>query len=157
MKTTNKTTKKSMFTAPKAVVNTEITNNDRMKITLKQVGSGRNGESIASSIFFETVNNENFAAQALYELYSIVDTYKKCNSYLFNFAEPILLVIERNGQTIDLEKLNSSAYVGITNKLKLQWTKQGRLRFSERVRVAIKAVSNDHTTICNDESAIDFE
>lgn len=123
----------------------------KMRVTFKQLGLTKNGEALSSAVTFETANVDNVAGQALGHLYKIVSNYKKSNSKLFNFAYPIYLVIEREGQIINFEDMLNNEYIGLTKGLKIQWTREGLLRFGAKVRIAINAVSECRMNIIRDE------
>jgi hypothetical protein len=128
-----------------------------MRVTFKQIGTTKKGDAVNNSIVFETTSTENVAKQALGHFYAIVSKYKRSNSALFNFALPIFLVVEKEGQTINFEDLLHNEYIGLTKGLKLQWTKEGLLRFSAKVRIAIEAVIEDRNALIDDEfSGIQF-
>jgi hypothetical protein len=124
---------------------------EKMRVTFKQMGLKKDGGELSAQIVFETSAPENLAKQALGHFYAIIAKYKAANIKLFNFAYPIYLIIEKDGQKIDLSGLLSTEYLGLTQGLKLTWNNEGLKKFGRNVRIAIDAVNEDRMRIVENE------
>lgn len=143
------TKKDAIIAAPK--VEESENEGQKMRVTFSQNAITKKGDELKKSITYETTATQDVAKQSLGHFYAVVDKYKRANQKLFNFAYPIYLKVEKDGETIDLEGLRNTEYLGLTNGLKLQWNNDGLRRFGRNVRIAIEAVQESKFGIITDE------